>query len=118
MTAAQDEPGRRDHAVRALLAGKPRIFLDAIERDFGSAAENRKHRAVLQEVDGVIAPFAVGDHAAVEIENAVEFEAVERDTIGRSVRSGGARHCAKLAWISVLRNRAHGAPLLIVAGTD
>jgi hypothetical protein len=96
-----------------LLAGEPRILLDAIERDFGGAAEHRKHGAVLQEVDGIVAPFAVGDHAAVEIENAIEFEAVERDTVRRGIRSGRPRRCAKFAWIGVLRHRAHGAPPIV-----
>src|SRR2546426_6752650 len=110
VAAAQDQAGRRDHAVHALLARQPRILFDPVDRHFGSAAEDRKHRAVFQEVDGVVAPFAVGDHAPIQIEDTVEFETIERDTIWRWNRSGGARHCAALAWIGVLRYRAHGAP--------
>src|SRR3954452_16190534 len=90
MAAAQDQPGGGDHAVGALLARQPRILLDAVDRHFGSAAENRKYRAVFQEVDGVVAPFAVGDHAAVEIEDAIKFETVECYPALRSARSGGA----------------------------
>ena len=46
VAAAQDQSARRDHAVDALLARQPRIFLDAIDRHFGGAAEHRKHRSV------------------------------------------------------------------------
>src|SRR5882724_4070322 len=110
MAAAQDQAGRRDHAVHALLAREPRVFLDAIERDFGGAAEYRKHRAVLQEIDGVISPFAVGDHAPVEVQDAIEFEAVEGNSMWHWARSGNARRCAALAWIGILQNRTHRAP--------
>src|SRR4051794_7409682 len=110
MAAAQDQAGRRDHAVHALLAGEPRIFLDPVDRDFGGATENGEHRAFPQEIDGVVAPFAIGDHAAIQIEDAVEFETVECDTVLLGNRSGGTRHCAIVAWISVLRYGSHGAP--------
>src|SRR5581483_7524273 len=73
VAAAQDVSGRRDHAVGALPALQPRILLDAIERHFGGVAENRKHRAVFEEIDGVIAPLAGGDFAPIETENAIEL---------------------------------------------
>src|SRR3954465_10736194 len=66
VAAAQDQPGRGDHAVHALLAREPRILLDAIDRDFGGAAEYREHRTLPEEVDGIVAPFAVGDHPAIQ----------------------------------------------------
>src|SRR4051812_22124900 len=106
MAAAQDQPGRCYHAVHALLAREPRIFLDAIDRHFRGAAEYRKHRTVLQEVDGIVAPLAIGDHAPVQIQNTIEFKTIERDSIWRWARSGGTRPCAILAWIGVLRYRA------------
>src|SRR5215831_6060524 len=56
VAAAQDQAGRRDDTVHALLARQARIFLDAIERHLGGAAEHRKHGAVLQEVDGIVSP--------------------------------------------------------------
>src|SRR5437879_8372725 len=113
MAAAQDQSGRRDHAVHALLAREARIFLDAVDRNLGGAAEYRKHRTVFQKVDGVVTPFAIGDHAPIQIEDTVEFETIERDTIRRWDCSGGARHCAALAWIGVLRYRDHrGAPVI------
>src|ERR1041384_2696137 len=58
MAALDDEPGRRDDAVGALLARETRILLDPVERNLGRAPENRKHRAVLEEVDRVITPLA------------------------------------------------------------
>src|SRR5205807_4623802 len=54
MAAAQDQAGGGDDAVRALLARKLRIFLDAVDRHFRRTAEHRAHRAVLQAIDGVI----------------------------------------------------------------
>src|SRR5216684_978898 len=78
VAAAQDQPARRDHAVDPLLAREPRIFFDAIDGYFGGAAEYREHRAVLEKVDGVVAPLAIGDHAPVQIQNTIEFETIER----------------------------------------
>src|SRR3954463_9627064 len=88
MAAAQDQAAGRDHAVDALLARQPRIFFDAVDRHFGGAAEYRKHRAVLEKIDGVVAPLAVGHHASVQIENAIEFETVECYPAWRRARSG------------------------------
>ena len=87
VAAAHDQAGRRNHAVGALAARQPRIFLDAVDRDFRGAAEHREHRAVLEKIDGVIAPFAGGDHAAVEAENAVELAPVEGHLTGGGGRS-------------------------------
>src|ERR687897_2086463 len=90
MAAAQDQPGGGDHAIGALSAGEARVLLDAVERDFGGAAKYRKHRAVFQKIDGVIAPLAGSDHAAIEAQDAVEFAAVEGDAAAGLV-SGGER---------------------------
>src|SRR3984957_10314366 len=102
MAAAQDQPGRRDHAIEALLTREPRIFFDAIDRHFGSAAEYREHRAILQKVDGVVAPLAIGDHAPVQIQNAIKFETIECYPARQRTRSGITRRCAALAWIGFL----------------
>src|SRR5262245_33222738 len=64
--AAYDQPGGRDHAVGALAARQLWIFLDAVERNFAGAAEHRKHSAVAEKVDGVIAPLAGSDLASIE----------------------------------------------------
>src|SRR5580700_8625195 len=77
--------GRRNHAVGALAPAEPRIFLDAVDGNLRGAAENRKHRAVFEKIDGVITPFAGGDHAAVKAENAVELTPAE----GHHTRGGG-----------------------------
>ena len=90
VAAAHDQAGRRDHAVGALAARQLRILFDAVERDFAGAAEHRKHRAVSEEIDGVVAPFAGGDLAAVEIENAVEFAAAEGDLVDGGGGCAGA----------------------------
>src|SRR6266404_2057723 len=113
MAAAQNQPARRDHAVNALLAREPRIFFDAIDGNFGSAAEHREHGAVFEKVDGIVAPLAIGDHAPVQIQNAIEFEAIERHPAWQSTRSGIASRCAILAWIGFLRHRTHAASPVI-----
>src|SRR5258708_27352046 len=76
--APHDEAGCRDHAVGALAAREARALFDAIDRNLCGTAENRKHRPVLEKVDGIITPFTRGHFAAVEAENAVEFAPVQR----------------------------------------
>ena len=118
VTAAQDVAGGGDHAVGALALLELRIFFDAIQRHFRGAAEHRKHRAVFQEVDGVIAPFAGCDHAAVQVENAVEFAAVESDLIEKI--HGGARTShrgstpGELAGIDIAGTDTHAAPPFVI----
>ena len=51
-----------------LAAGKPQDFFDPVERHLGGAMEHREHRPVAQKCDRVVAPFAGGDLAAIEIE--------------------------------------------------
>src|SRR5499427_2001722 len=80
MAAPYDQTCRRDHAIGALSARELRTFLDAVDRNFGGAAEHGEDRAVLEEVDGVVTPFAGGDLAAVKAENAVELAPVESDS--------------------------------------
>src|SRR5262249_57578077 len=82
MAAAHDQTCRRDHAIGALPARELRTFLDAVDRNFGGAAEHGEDRAVLEEVDSVVTPFAGGDLAAVKAENAVELAPVESDSAG------------------------------------
>ena len=94
VAAPHDQAGRRDHAVGALAARQPRIFLDAVDRDFGAAAEHREHRAVLEEIDGVVAPFSGGDHAAIKAEDAVELAPVEGH-LRLSGAKGGTRSAAR-----------------------
>src|SRR6202022_2903459 len=110
MAAAQDQPARRDHAVDALLARQPRIFFDAVDRHFGSAAEYREHRAIFEEVDGIVAPLTIGDHAPIQIQDTIEFETIERHPAWQRTRSGVARRCAALAWVGFLRYQTHRAP--------
>src|SRR5688572_23450999 len=88
MPALDDQPRRRDHAIGALLAREPRIFFDAVERHFGGAAENGKHRAVFQKINRIIAPLAGCDHAAIEAENTVEFAPAEGDLPGDDASTG------------------------------
>jgi phosphinothricin acetyltransferase len=110
MAAAQNEAGGRNNAVGPLLAGQPRIFFDAVDRHFGSAPEYRKHGAVFQEIDGVIPPLAIGDHAAIQIEYATKLETIERHP--SQWGSGGSRalrHRPGLAWISLPRDQTHPA---------
>src|SRR6185312_14513880 len=80
--ALENEPGSGDHAVGALPARQPRILLDAVEGNFAGAAEDREHRLLPPEVDGVVAPLAVGDLAPIEIEDGVELGARESNCRG------------------------------------
>ena len=84
--------------LRNLFARKPGIFLDTIDWHFRSPAKNREHRPVFQEVDGVIAPLAIGDHAPVEIEDTIQFEPIEGNVLGRERRCAALRP-PHLAWV-------------------
>ena len=55
------------------------------------AAEDREHRLVAADVDGVVAPFAGGDLAAVDGEDGAQFLAVEGGDALRSFRSWACR---------------------------
>src|SRR5579872_3236552 len=110
MAPAQNHATCRDHAVNPLLARKPGIFFDPVDWNLRSAAENREHRAITQKIDGVIPPLAVGDHAAVQIQDAMEFEAIKRHPVWHGAHGGLTRRGARLAWVEILRNQAHDTP--------
>src|SRR5664279_4985149 len=110
MTAAHDQAGRRNDAVGALAARQLRIFLEAVERNLGGAAEHREHRAIFHEVDGVIAPFAGGDLAAIKIENAIELAAAECDVLGGGWATCRGSAPEGLARIDIAGTERHAAP--------
>src|SRR3981081_2119885 len=109
VAAAHDQAGRGDHAIGALAARQALTLLDAVDRDFAGPAKNGKHRAVFEKVDGVIAPFAGGDLAAIEAENAVELTPVERHS-GCGGERDNTRGLApvKLAWFGIAWPGSHG----------
>src|ERR1700684_3700724 len=87
VAAPQDMAGGRNDAIGALPAAETGVFLDAVDRHFRSAAENRKHRAIFEEIDGVITPLAGGDFASVEPQDAVQFASAKGYLSG----GGGSR---------------------------
>src|SRR5262245_53519541 len=107
MAALHDQAGCRDHAVDALLARQPRILLDTVDRHLGRAPEDREHRAIFQEVDRIVAPFAGSDHPPIESENAVQLTAVECNLAG-DAGLAVTRAPARLARIGFAE--AHAAP--------
>ena len=90
VAAADDQAGRRHHAVGALAARELGIFFNAVDRHFRGSPEHREHGAILEEVDRVIAPLAGGHHAAVEGEDAVQFAPVEGHLMAGGRRRAGA----------------------------
>src|SRR5215469_1703525 len=98
MAALKNQSGGRDHAVGALPARQPWTFFDAINRDVAGAPKNGKHRAISEEIDRVIAPFAVRDFATVEPQDAIELTALEHDGWGGGEPGGVAP--ARLAGVS------------------
>src|ERR1700741_4101501 len=100
MAPSKDQSGGRDHAVGALPARQPRTFFDAINRDVAGAPKNGKHRPISEEIDRVIAPFAVGHLAPVEAQNAIELTALEHDRWGGGEPGGGGVAPARLAGVS------------------
>src|SRR5215467_15185228 len=111
MAAPHDQAGGRDDAVGALAARQAGALLDAVDRDFGAAAEDGKDRTVLQEVDRVVAPFTGGNLAAVEAEQAIELTPVEGHSVG-----GGEGYMGlapmKLAGFGIARTKGHRRLLL------
>src|SRR5215470_1127994 len=87
MSAPNDEAGRGNHAVDPLPQGQRRIFFDAVDRNLGRAAKYRKHRSILQEIDGIVSPLAFRDLASVKTENAAQLAPIEGH-LGGDVSSG------------------------------
>src|SRR5215831_12601473 len=75
VAALEDEAGGRHDAVGALSPRQPRMLLDAVKGYFAGVAEGTEHCLVAPEIDGVVAPFAGGDLAAVEIEDGAQLSA-------------------------------------------
>src|SRR5262245_10980868 len=108
MAPTYDHAGRRTHAIGALPARELRAFLDAIDRNFGGAAEHGKHRAVLQKINGIVTPFAGGDLTAIEAENAVELAPVESHSAYGD--EGRSRSLAPMQLARLSIAAAHSAP--------
>jgi hypothetical protein len=62
-------------------------FLNSEERHLAGAAEDREHRDLIEEIDGIVAPFAGRDHATIESENAVQLGPLEANLRGREAMS-------------------------------
>ena len=56
-----------------------RPLLDTIERHLGGALKHGKDRSLAPCADGIVAPFAGRDLAAVDAQDCAEFLAVEHD---------------------------------------
>ena len=75
-----------DYAGTVLLVSHDRAFLDAVERIFGGAPEDRKNSHLAQCRNAIIAPFAQGDHAAVKCKDNRQFGTVEMNLLGQGLR--------------------------------
>src|SRR5262249_46808803 len=110
VAALEDEARRRNDAVDALAARETRIFFDAVNGDFRGAPEHREHRAVLEEVDGVTAPFAGRHLGAVESEDAAQFPPLEGHVAGGDGRGTARLAPADLAGFGFAKPEGHAAP--------
>src|SRR5690606_20764610 len=98
-----------DHRIGALAAGEAGILDDAIERHFRRTAADCENGAVLEKLNGVIAPFAGGDLLAIKTQDAVQFAPLERDPgIGRLKATAAASAAARERYRIEI---AHGASL-------
>lgn len=77
VTALHDHATRGNNGICALLAGKLRVFFDAVERHLGGPSKHRKNRPVVQEIDSIITPFPISDHEAIEAQYRIKFSPVE-----------------------------------------
>src|SRR5207248_2802724 len=99
VSAAHDETGGRDHAVRTLPARQLGRFFDAVDGNFRRAPKHGKHGAILEEIDRVVPPLAGSDLAAVKAEDAIELAPIE----AHAVRRGGGRSGGGLAPMDLTR---------------
>ena len=79
MPALQDHALFADQRPHPLLATQGRAFLDPELRSFGGTAKGGEDRGILAELHRIILPMSGSDHAAVQIEDTVEFDAFEAD---------------------------------------
>ena len=79
MAALQHLAGLADQRPHALAALQRRALLDPIFGPLGGAAEGPEGGRAGIEVDRIILPQAGGDHAAVEIDDALQLGALETD---------------------------------------
>ena len=94
MAAFEHAARSGDHGIGALTSCKRRILDDSVEGNFGRAPEYGEHRAVLQELDRIVAPFAGGDHTPVKMQDSVELAPLESDPawrLGAAAASAAAR---------------------------
>jgi len=75
VTALEDEAGGRHDAVGALPPRQPRALLDAVEGYIAGVAKGGEHCLLAPKIDGVVAPFAGGDLAPIEIEDRLRSKA-------------------------------------------
>ena len=79
MAALQHLPGLADQRPLALPRAQRRALLDPIFGPLGGAAEGPEARRIGPELDRIVLPQSGGDHATVEIDNAIELEPFEAD---------------------------------------
>src|SRR5205085_4777863 len=90
MPALEYLPARGNDRVLPLAILELGAFLDRVERDFRGAAKDREHRHLVAEIDGVIAPLARNDHAAIRIQDPLEFGTFEADGPVAIIGASGA----------------------------
>jgi hypothetical protein len=88
MAPAQHAAIHADHGVKPLPLPQLRTFLDAVQRRFGGAAEDREDRKVAHRGDGIVAPFPGSDHPAIDPQDQAKLPAVKADLLGHA---GGLR---------------------------
>src|SRR5262249_40884002 len=108
---ANDETGRRNHAVGALAARQLGILFDAVDGNFGASAKNGKDRTILQEIDCIVAPLTSCDLTAIETKQSIKLSPIERHLLRGDEASG---HLAPkgLAWFCVAWTDGHRRLLL------
>jgi hypothetical protein len=100
--------GCRNHAIGTLPPSEARVLLDPVDGEFTSKAENGKHRAILEEIEGVITPLAGSDLTAVETENAVKLAPAK----GNLASGGGRANLAPAPRARFDFAECHAAPPL------
>jgi hypothetical protein len=79
MAAFHDQASAGNNAILSLPVAQMGVLLDPVQRHFSGVFKHSKNRVFSAHTNGIVAPFASGDHAPISRQNDIEFPAVEHN---------------------------------------
>ena len=86
MAAFEDLPIHTDNRILPLPFAQLGMLFYAVQREFRSPPEHRKHGHFPQRLNPIVAPFSGGDHAPIDRQNNRQFTAIECNLRGEGRR--------------------------------